>query len=161
MVKLRYLDLFAGAGGLSEGFMRAGFIPIAHVEMDTAACYTLKTRLAYKWLLTKKKQDIYEEYLYGRISRDEFYTTVPKKLLSSVLNYEISKDSIQNIFEIIDNNLKGEKVDLIVGGPPCQAYSLIGRARDKNNMLGDKRNYLYKLYAEFLKNTWAKPLPST
>ncbi len=151
MVKLRYLDLFAGAGGLSEGFMRAGFIPIAHVEMDTAACYTLKTRLAYKWLLTKKKQDIYEEYLYGRISRDEFYTTVPKKLLSSVLNYEISKDSIQNIFEIIDNNLKGEKVDLIVGGPPCQAYSLIGRARDKNNMLGDKRNYLYKLYAEFLK----------
>ena len=40
MVKLRYLDLFAGAGGLSEGFMRAGFIPIAHVEMDTAACYT-------------------------------------------------------------------------------------------------------------------------
>ena len=45
-----YLDIFAGAGGLSEGFIRAGYEPIAHIEMDKAACYTLKTRLAYKWL---------------------------------------------------------------------------------------------------------------
>ena len=45
--KLNYLDLFAGAGGLSEGFIRAGFNPIAHVEMDPAACFTLKTRMAY------------------------------------------------------------------------------------------------------------------
>ena len=37
---LRYLDLFAGAGGLSEGFLRAGFEPVAHIEMDVAACYT-------------------------------------------------------------------------------------------------------------------------
>ena len=43
-----YLDLFAGAGGLSEGFLRAGFDPVAHIEMDMAACYTLKTRMAYK-----------------------------------------------------------------------------------------------------------------
>ena len=45
-----YLDLFAGAGGLSEGFWRAGFEPVAHIEMDRAACFTLKTRVAYKWL---------------------------------------------------------------------------------------------------------------
>ena len=48
---LKYLDLFAGAGGLSEGFIRAGFQPIAHVEMDVAACYSLKTRCAFHWLV--------------------------------------------------------------------------------------------------------------
>ena len=40
----RFLDLFAGAGGLSEGFLRADYQAVAHVEMDVAACYTLKTR---------------------------------------------------------------------------------------------------------------------
>ena len=44
------------------------------------------------------------------------------------------------------------KLALIVGGPPCQAYSLAGRSRDKGGMVGDKRNYLYKFYAEFLKH---------
>ena len=45
MAKLRYLDLFAGAGGLSEGFIRAGFTPVSHVEMDAAACY-LKNKIS-------------------------------------------------------------------------------------------------------------------
>ena len=60
----RYLDLFAGAGGLSEGFMRAGYTPVAHIEMDTAACYTLKTRRSYKWLLAHGKEIIYSDYLH-------------------------------------------------------------------------------------------------
>mgnify|MGYP002512277241 FL=1 len=151
MGKLRYLDLFAGAGGLSEGFIRAGFSPVAHVEMDTAACYTLKTRLAYKWLFDNDKDNIYDSYLSGEITREEFYENIPESLLNTVLNYEITWDNIEEIFHEIDNNLHGNKIDLIVGGPPCQAYSLIGRARDENGMLGDKRNYLYILYAEFLK----------
>ena len=151
MAELRYLDLFAGAGGLSEGFMRAGFIPVSHVEMDTAACYTLKTRLAYKWLLDKGKLYIYDSYLRGEITRDAFYGQVPETLLSTVLNYEISWGNLEEIFQKIEKNLHGKRIDLIVGGPPCQAYSLIGRARDGNGMLGDKRNYLYQLYAEFLK----------
>ena len=54
---MNYIDLFAGAGGLSEGFIREGFNPISHVEMDEAACYTLKTRAAYHYLKSEKKSD--------------------------------------------------------------------------------------------------------
>ena len=148
---LKYLDLFAGAGGLSEGFIRAGFVPVAHVEMDVAACYTLKTRAAYHWLRKEKNFAPYASYLKGEISRTDFYNLIPKEILGAVLNYEISEETLPAVFKDIDNLLGDKKLDLIVGGPPCQAYSLAGRARSENNMVGDKRNYLYKLYAEFLK----------
>lgn len=151
MRMLRYLDLFAGAGGLSEGFIRAGFSPVAHIEMDKAACYTLKTRLVYNWLKKHKLENKYYNYLEGKISREELYNMVPKRIIESVLNYEISWENIEDIFKSIDHKLNGKKIDLIVGGPPCQAYSLVGRARDKEHMKGDSRNYLYILYAEFLK----------
>lgn len=147
-----YLDLFAGAGGLSEGFLRAGYEAVAHIEMDTAACYTLKTRAAYHWLKKKNKLALYNDYLEQRITRDEFYSAIPKSVLDTVLNYEISEDSLETIFSDIDALLKGRKLDLIIGGPPCQAYSIAGRSRAENKMVGDERNYLYKLYAEFLKH---------
>ena len=146
-----YLDIFAGAGGLSEGFLRAGYAPVAHIEMDKAACYTLKTRLAYRWLSDHQQSVTYTRYLNREISRKEFYAAVPEELLKSVLNYEISENNLKEIFQRVDQLLNGEPLDLIVGGPPCQAYSLIGRARDDNRMVGDKRNYLYILYAEFLR----------
>ena len=148
----RYLDLFAGAGGLSEGFIRAGYEPVAHVEMDVAACYSLKTRVAYHWLKRNEKLNIYNRYLKGEITRNEFYEKIPKSVLDSVLNYEISEETLPVIFAKIDAMLGEKKLDLIVGGPPCQAYSLAGRSRSENKMVGDKRNYLYKLYAEFLKH---------
>lgn len=148
----RYLDLFAGAGGLSEGFIRAGYEPVAHVEMDVAACYSLKTRVAYHWLKRNEKLNIYNRYLKGEITRNEFYAEIPKSVLDSVLNYEISEETLPVIFAKIDAMLGEKKLDLIVGGPPCQAYSLAGRSRSENKMVGDQRNYLYKLYAEFLKH---------
>ena len=148
---LRYLDLFAGAGGLSEGFLRAGFEPVAHIEMDVAAYYTLITRAAYHGLRKNDKLDIYKKYLAQEISREEFYQEIPEKILNTVLNNEISEDSLETIFDKVDQLLGGSKLDLIVGGPPCQAYSIAGRSRDEHKMVGDKRNYLYKLYAEFLK----------
>ena len=147
----KYLDLFAGAGGLSEGFTRAGYEPVAHVEMDKAACYTLKTRAAYHWLKKENKLDIYNRYLNGLMTREEFYAEIPKSVLDTVLNYEISNDTLPQIFADVDKLLNGEKLDLIIGGPPCQAYSLAGRSRSETKMVGDKRNYLYKHYAEFLK----------
>jgi len=50
--QLTYMELFAGAGGLAEGFMRAGFTPVAHIEMDKYSSLTIKTRLAYHYLKT-------------------------------------------------------------------------------------------------------------
>ena len=46
MKKLNFIDLFAGASGMSEGFTNAGFNPVAHIEMNEEACFTIKTRAA-------------------------------------------------------------------------------------------------------------------
>lgn len=148
---LRFLDLFAGAGGMSEGFIREGYSPVAHVEMDVAACYTLKTRIAYHWLKSHGRIDNYYDYLRGRISRSELYEMIPESEISSVINAEISEESLPEIFAHIDELIDEQPLDLIIGGPPCQAYSLVGRSRDKNRMQTDKRNYLYIHYVEFLK----------
>lgn len=148
-MKIRYIDLFAGAGGLSEGFIRAGFEPVAHVEMDKAACYTLRTRIAYHYLKTSAPE-VYTDYLRGKISRSELYGYVPGSLLESVINLPVGKEHSPEIYRRIDKQLGKKKVDLIIGGPPCQAYSLVGRARSGNGMKGDHRNYLYVHYAGFL-----------
>lgn len=145
-----YIDLFAGAGGLSEGFARAGFHPVAHVEMDEDACKSIKTRLVYHFIMESGKSDIYEAYLRNEISREVLWCQAPDSLLNSVINIEISDNTLDYIFSKIDNLVNKKKVDLIIGGPPCQAYSLVGRSRDPYGMEGDKRNYLFRYYAEFL-----------
>ena len=147
---LNYIDLFAGAGGLSEGFKRAGFNPIAHVEIDEAACFTLRTRTAYHYLKDTQQQKSYLQYLKGEISRKELYSLIPDELLGSVINKGIGDENNLSIFGQIDRQLGDNEVDLIVGGPPCQAYSLVGRARDLNQMKGDSRNFLYVQYAKYL-----------
>lgn len=150
MNNFRYIDLFAGAGGLSEGFTKANFEPVAHVEIDEAACFTLKTRTAYHFLKDNNKLNIYVDYLKGGITRRELYDCIPNELLEAVINLPISEEYNCKIHKAIENRLSGQKVDLIIGGPPCQAYSLIGRARSETGMKGDHRNYLYVQYAEYL-----------
>lgn len=147
---LNYIDLFAGAGGLSEGFIRAGFNPIAHVEMNPSACETLKTRAAFHYLKKKNREFIYHKYLKEEFTRDEMLAYIPNEILSSVINSEISNQTIDSIFEKIHSLKHDKNIDLIVGGPPCQAYSIVGRARDPKNMVDDPRNFLYKLYVKFL-----------
>ena len=148
--KLNYLDLFAGAGGLSEGFIRAGLNPVAHVEMNLAACYTLRTRMAFHWLNKCGNGESYCKYLNRHISRTDLYAQVPEIAIHSVVNTEISEGSLPWIFNRIDSLLNGQKLDLVIGGPPCQAYSLVGRSRSRTRMKKDKRNYLYVYYARFL-----------
>ncbi|SNR58781.1 DNA cytosine methyltransferase [Lutibacter flavus] len=151
MKKLNFIDLFSGAGGLSEGFIQSGFNPIAHVEMNKDACDTIKTRTAYHYLKDNNKVELYYDYLHKRIDRQELWDSIPLNLINSVINKEISKNTLNGIFEQVDSQLNGDQVDLIVGGPPCQAYSVAGRARDPKGMIGDPRNHLYKYYVEFLK----------
>lgn len=149
-LSIKYIDLFAGAGGLSEGFIREGFNAVAHVEMDKNACDTLKTRLAYHYLAQNNKLSLYKAYLKQEVTREVLWGNIPQYIMESVINEEITERSIGGIFNNIDKQTNGHKVDLIIGGPPCQAYSLVGRSRDPNRMNGDKRNFLFRYYAEFL-----------
>lgn len=149
MSKLKFIDLFAGAGGLSEGFVRAGFTPVAHVEMNKDACDTLRTRTAFHWLKEEGRISEYYDYLHGTITRKELWSKIPDHLIKSVINTEISEKSLPKIFEQIDEELGNDTVDLVIGGPPCQAYSVAGRVR--KDMTDDPRNHLYKHYVEFLK----------
>ena len=105
---MNYIDLFAGAGGLSEGFIRAGFSPVAHIEMDKEAVNTLKTRMAYHYLLKRKKINIYNDYLKGIISRDQLYKQIPQSLLDTCMCETISKESLKRIYGKIDSALQGK-----------------------------------------------------
>ena len=136
--------------------MQAGFDPVAHVEMNQFAAKTLETRAAYYWLKTGGKLDSYREYLRGELSRDAFLAEIPDTLLDTVMCETMSDQSLPVLFEKIDKLLAQRDiphVDVIIGGPPCQAYSIVGRAQSshmKHPMSQDPRNDLYKLYVRFL-----------
>ncbi|MGQ7387810.1 DNA cytosine methyltransferase [Streptococcus suis] len=117
---MNFIDLFAGAGGLSEGFYQKGFNALVHLEIDKWACETLKTRMDF----------------YG-------YKDSSKR----VLQKDITDD---DTLQVLDNIIKDEEVDVIIGGPPCQAYSTLGRAKDENGMQNDPRNFLFEHYVKVL-----------
>jgi len=153
MMPLTYIDIFAGAGGLSEGFIKNGYLPVAHVEMKKEACLTLKTRTCYYYLKEHGRIEDYNRYLKNEISREELYAMIPDVLLNTVINEIMVKSGMPSLYERIDDLMRMQSIDsidVLVGGPPCQAYSLVGRARSENNMEGDPRNYLYELYADML-----------
>lgn len=152
MHALTFIDVFAGAGGLAEGFVINGFKPMAHIEMNKAACDTLITRLSYYYLKLNNKLDLYFDYLRGKIDREKLLSFIPESIKKSVINETITNENIDNIFSYIETELNPKKtpVDVLVGGPPCQAYSLVGRAVTGKKIQNDPRNFLYKLYVRFL-----------
>lgn len=112
-----YIDLFAGAGGLSEGFLRNDFTPIAHVEMNKFACDTLKTRVAYHYLKNYGGFGNYIKYLKKEISRDELWSNVPKSELDSVIQSEISSNGYAEQIVPVIYKLNGWYFgNLLIGG---------------------------------------------
>lgn len=142
--KYTFIDLFAGCGGLSEGFYEQGLQGLAHVEWETPMVNTLRNRLVKKWehsVEEAEKAVIHfdiqktEELLKGSWSEDTISTY--GKTNASI----ITKKGI-------DGLIGDQKVDMIIGGPPCQAYSLAGRAQDSNSMKNDYRNYLFESFVK-------------
>ena len=117
-----FIDLFAGCGGLSEGFYRLGYKALAHIEINHWACETLRQRMRY----------------YGY-----------KNIESEVIEHDITDD---DIITLIDKAVNKREVDVIIGGPPCQAYSTAGRVRDAKGMAKDPRNYLFESYVKILEH---------
>ena len=145
---INIIDLFSGAGGLTEGFRNQRYKILGHVEKEKAACETLKLREVYYYLKENNKLGLYNDFLNSKTSIEDLLKHVPQEKLNKILNFEISQENIHSIFSFFDD--LGENVDGIIGGPPCQAYSTIGRARNASKKSSDERIYLYKFYIHFL-----------
>jgi len=155
-MKFYAIDLFAGCGGLSEGFKRAGFDTIAQVEMDRWACETLTTRHLYYELKQIGKGYLYRKYLMEKVPREDILNGFPElkeSISHRVIQATLGEDGTGRIFDKIESSKKfhgTSKFHVLIGGPPCQPYSLAGRARDPFRMENDGRHYLYKYYLEIL-----------
>ena len=129
--KLKSIDLFAGCGGLMEGFEQSGlYETLAAVEWEKAPCNNLRERLRTKWLYKNANEMVFR----FDIQRTE-------ELFVGWDDPEYGKASG---LDTLINTANG--VDVIIGGPPCQAYSIAGRVRDENGMRNDYRNYLFESY---------------
>lgn len=135
--KLKTIDLFAGCGGLTDGFEASGlFSTVAMVEWDKPSLKTLSNRLKTKWGYS----DSDDISLYFDMQRS-------KELMNGWDDPKYG--SHIGLKKLIKN--KKVDIDVIVGGPPCQAYSIAGRVRDKDGMKNDYRNFLFETYIEVVK----------
>ena len=143
--KYTFIDLFAGCGGLSEGFLETKrFEALAHIEWEKPMVDTLRNRLVKKWNCSDNEafKDVVffdiqktDELLHGNWSEESHQI------------YGSNNDGLVKLFglkEVIGNR----HVNLIIGGPPCQAYSIHGRATDKNSMNDDYRNFLFESFCK-------------
>ena len=165
------IDLFAGPGGLSEGF--ASFAPsgttgnpfdiAASVEMDAWAHQTLELRSFFHEFYGDAPEEYYQ-YLRQQITKDELFALYPlqsatakkRAILAELGNEEHDVQITQRLNHVFKEN--PDKPWVLIGGPPCQAYSVIGRSRRQAKGVGqqkqeeDKRNFLYLQYLKIIAN---------
>lgn len=132
---INIIDLFSGCGGLTEGFLQTKkFKTIAAVDWELQTVNTLKRRMSEKWGYDLSNDNI----IHFDIQRTD-------ELIKGFDDPKFGKS------KGLDSLVGNKKVDIIVGGPPCQAYSIAGRVRDKNGMRDDYRNFLFESYVKIVK----------
>ncbi len=159
------IDLFAGPGGLAEGFAsirdRAGnscFDIRLSIEKEASAHRTLELRAFVRSFGGKPPREYYD-YLKGKIDRNSLF-------LNNKFNYnrehaqneawhlELSETTHDIVRKRVRQALRGADDWVLIGGPPCQAYSLVGRSRmrssDPSLFERDKRHFLYRQYLRII-----------
>lgn len=159
-MSISVIDLFAGPGGLAEGFsslvgsdgIRKFNIKLS-IEMDEHARATLKLRSFIRQFPFRELPDQYYLFLQQKISLKELYESYPEQhkdaegeAWQATLG-EVNEDEVDIR---ISESLKGEKDWVLIGGPPCQAYSLVGRSRVGGINSEDHRVSLYKEYLRII-----------
>lgn len=163
------IDIFAGPGGLGEGFASFRRVGRVHhpykvrlsVEMDEHAHRTLELRSFFRQFCTMPVPDDYYAYLQGKLSRAELFERWPKQAARArreALRATLGSADNQRIYARIRSILAqhGRRPWVLIGGPPCQCYSTIGRGRRQAAGAGrtaferDHRHFLYREYLSIL-----------
>ncbi|MCX5855887.1 MAG: DNA cytosine methyltransferase [Deltaproteobacteria bacterium] len=125
--------------------------------MHGPACETLRTRQVFYELVKRRRRDLYEEYVRGAITRENIFLKfedIREAVFHRVIQETLSEDSIQSVIGKIRDSMnfhKAKKIDVFLGGPPCQPYSIINRARILKNGDSLGRNYLYEHYLRLMR----------
>lgn len=162
-VTFKVVDLFAGPGGLAEGFssvrnedgQRAFDIHLS-IEKEASALRTLRLRSFFRQFLTPPSD--YYDYVAGKISHDELVERHPGEWACAVAETRLlelgSERAQQELDPILDELRNSNEPTILIGGPPCQAYSLVGRARNKGikgyEAAKDNRHFLYQEYIRII-----------
>jgi DNA (cytosine-5)-methyltransferase 1 len=161
------IDLFAGPGGLGEGFSAlrgpnhdAVFRIVLSIEKDPIAHETLKLRSFFRQFPKPGVPEEYYDHLRGKLSRKELYDRFPQEAERAAFeawNAELGdyrKVRAATIDERISQALSGASHWVLIGGPPCQVFSVAGRSRvipvDPHKYEKDRRHFLYKAYLRII-----------
>lgn len=159
---IRVVDIFAGPGGLSEGFAattdgrgRQVFDLALSIEKDEAAHETLRLRTFFR-LFPKSAPADYYRLLRGEIDLKQLYTAYPAEAkLSAARCWHATLvpdgESAEQVRRRMKKAVGNQTSWVLIGGPPCQAYSIAGRSRNRGNPEYDpKKDVRQRLYVEYL-----------